>query len=36
LGTAASDLNGYRVTLTGAQPSLELEVAPGIIAGLLV
>lgn len=35
LGTAASDLNGYRVTLTGEQPQLEFEVNSSIIAGLL-
>lgn len=35
LGTAASDLNGYNITLSGEQPEMELEVDPTIIAGLL-
>lgn len=34
-GTAAADLNGYNVTLSGQQKELEYEVASGIIAGLL-
>jgi hypothetical protein len=36
LGTGASDLNGYNITLSGEQPENELEVDPTIIAGLLV
>ena len=35
-GTAATDLNGYNVTLSGEQAAPELEVDPTIIAGLLV
>jgi len=35
LGTGASDLNGYNITLSGEQPENELEVDPTIIAALL-
>jgi hypothetical protein len=35
-GTAASDLNGYNVTLSGQQSQLPYEVDSSIIAGLLI